>query len=231
MQAIEATVLFNCYIRAAEVKAFKNPSPIQPFRLNYRSMKRLSITILFFLIQNMAAGQDKLVKDLDHDGIQDSVHIESARSVIVCKLSTQKFKAITSKVLEIVNETSGVKATKSGFEYYNAWMRAGFHNQFRFNKKAKKIQLIGMSRYEFGSASNDGSGESSVNLLTGNYIGNWNYYDMEKEELISLPAIVLKMSFKPVYLEAFEDDIYFDYGEKCAELFHAYQEKSRAQRR
>lgn len=30
-----------------------------------------------------------------------------------------------------------------------------------------------MSRYEFGSASNDGSGSSSINLLTGNYIAKY----------------------------------------------------------
>lgn len=193
-------------------------------------MKRLRLTLLFFLIQNLVAGQDKLVKDLDHDGIQDSVYVDAARSVILCQLSTQKFHPIASKMLEIMNETSGVRATKNGFEYYNAWMRAGFHNQFRFDPKTKKIQLIGMSRYEFGNASHDGSGESSVNLLTGKYIGNWNYFDMKKQELVSLPAITAKMSFKPVYLEAFGDDIYFDYGEKCAGLFNAYKEKSRTRR-
>jgi hypothetical protein len=206
-------------------------------------MKRLSRTIFVFLIHNLVVGQDtleinrdpydiqnKLVKDLDQDGILDSVYVEPVQSVILCKLSTQKFKAMTSKVIEIMNETSGVKATKNGFEYYNNWMRAGFYNQFRFNAKAKKIQLIGMSRYEFGNASNDGSGESSVNLLTGKYIGNWNYYDMKNEELVSLPVITVKMSFKPVYLEGFSDEVYFDYGERCVKLFREYQEKSRAQR-
>lgn len=54
-----------------------------------------------------------------------------------------------------------------------------------------------MSRYEFGNATNEGSGESSVNLLTEDYIGNWNYFDHlannEEGELAKIPTIKTKM--------------------------------------
>ncbi len=76
-----------------------------------------------------------------------------------------------------------------------------------------------MNRYEFGPASNDGSGESSVNLLTGQYIGNWNYYDLKKEELIKIPTIKSKMIFPKIYLENFSEKIYLDYSEKCSSLY------------
>ena len=80
-----------------------------------------------------------------------------------------------------------------------------------------------MSRYEFGPANNDGSGKSSVNLLTGDYIGNWNYSDLESDSLIKIPTIETKMKFKIINLEDFSDETYFNYSEKCSELYHKHK--------
>lgn len=77
-----------------------------------------------------------------------------------------------------------------------------------------------MSRFEFGPANNDGSGESSVNLLTNQYIGKWSYYDLNKDYLVKMPEIRAKMIFPKIYLEDFSSDIYFDYSEKCSELYY-----------
>ena len=169
---------------------------------------------------------EKLVINIDNDNKKDTVYIDSKKSTIVCKLSTNNYRTISSKPIEILNFPSGFRKTKNGFEFYNDWMRAGYKNQFRYNIKTKKIQLIGMSRYEFGNAANDGSGESSVNLLTNDYSGNWNYYNMDKEELNSLPRIKVKMVFKTVNLENFNDAIYFGFAEKCADLYHKYKKIS-----
>ncbi|WP_136669187.1 hypothetical protein [Flavobacterium sp. H122] len=187
-------------------------------------IKKSIITLFIFLVQTIVFGQTKLIKDLDNDGIKDTVFIDSLESVIICKLSTLKFKPVSSKPIEILNPTSGVYKTKNGFEFFNDWMRAGYKNQFRYNVKTKKIQLIGMSRYEFGNAANYGSGESSVNLLTGDYIGNWNYYDMEIEKLISIPTIKTKMKFTVTNLEDFGEETYFNYAERCAELYQKHKE-------
>jgi len=84
----------------------------------------------------------------------------------------------------------------------------------------KKVQLIGMNRYESGNASNDGSGELSINLLTHDYIGNWNYFDQDKMKLVKIPAIKCKMPFKTVYLENFSEGIYTPYADKCAKLYN-----------
>jgi len=81
------------------------------------------------------------------------------------------------------------------------------------------MQLIGMERYEFGPVNNEGSGESSVNLLTNQYIGKWSYYDVNKDKLVKMPTIRTKMIFPKIYLEDFSDDIDFDYSEKCSELY------------
>jgi len=169
--------------------------------------------------------QYKLLKDLDNDGIRDTVYLSVEDSTIVCRLSTQNFAKITSKLIQILNWQSGVSETKNGFQFFKDWMRAGYKNQFRYNPKTKKMQLIGMSRYEFGNVANDGSGESGVNLLTGDYIGNWNYSVWEDEDvkLIKIPTIKTKMYFKTINLEDFSQDTYFDYAKKCAELYHKHK--------
>lgn len=183
-----------------------------------------NITILTLaIVTNFTFGQNKLVKDIDNDGKNDTIFIHVEKSTIVCKLSTLNYESISSKPIEILNEPSGIIETKNGFAFFNDWMRAGYKNQFRYNSKTKRIQLIGMSRYEFENAANDGSGESSVNLLTGDYIGNWNYYDIEKDSLIKIPTIRTKMKFKTINLEDFSDETYFNYAEKCAELYHKYK--------
>ena len=85
-----------------------------------------------------------------------------------------------------------------------------------------------MSRYEFGNAANDGSGESSVNLLTSDYIGNWNYYDAsannEAGELVNIPTIKTKMKFKIITLESFSENTYFDFADKCSSLFQKHKD-------
>ena len=157
-------------------------------------------TLFLLTIFTQTFGQNKLVKDIDNDGKQDTVFVNVEKSTIICKLSTLNYKSVSSKPIEILNEQSGIIKTKNGFAFFNDWMRAGYKNYFRYNSKTKKIQLIGMSRYEFGNAVHDGSGESSVNLLTGDYIGNWNYNDIEKDNLIIIPTIKTKMKFKTINL-------------------------------
>lgn len=185
-------------------------------------MKRL-IFLLFFCITNIVSAQEN--KDLDHDGIPDSVDFDADKLKIVCKLSSLHFKPVYSKEIETSGDFAGVRYTKNGFEFYISLMRAGYAAQFRYESKDKTIRLIGMSRYEFGPANNDGSGESSVNLLTNNYIGEWNYYDLDKSRLIKMPTIKTKMTFKKTFLTGFDESILYDFGSQCSELYLAKKEK------
>jgi hypothetical protein len=182
--------------------------------------KGLIILSLTLLPAGARAQETPVVKDLDGDHVADSAYIDRDRSVIVCRLSTQRFRKMESRPIEILNLESGIVATRNGFEFFNDWMRAGYKNQFRFDPKTGKMQLIGMSRYEFGNAANDGSGESSVNLLTGDYIGDWRYYDHGREVLVKIPTIKTKMPFSKVYLETFSEETYFGFSERCADLYH-----------
>lgn len=196
-------------------------------------MKLLISSFLLFAIFT-ANAQQKLIRDIDFDGINDTIYLDENEAVIVAKISTQQFKKIKSQPLEITPQ-SFIEATKNGFEFQNNWMRAGYANQFRYEKKEKRIRLIGMSRYEFGNAANDGSGESSVNLLTNDYIGEWNYFDHlandENGELVKIPTIKTKMQFGKIYLEDFSDGSYFKFAEKCSDLYQKGKEKEITKRK
>lgn len=184
-------------------------------------MKRL-VFLLFFSITNIISAQEK---DLDQDGIPDSVDFDTQKLKIICKLSSLDFKPIYSKEIETSGDFTGVSYTKNGFEFYIDFMRAGYSAQFRYEPKDKTIRLIGMSRYEFGPANNDGSGESSVNLLTDDYIGEWNYYDLDKSRLIKMPTIITKLTFKKTFLIDFDESVLYDFGSRCSELYLAKKEK------
>ncbi|TCD10506.1 hypothetical protein EZ449_09165 [Pedobacter frigidisoli] len=185
-------------------------------------MKKYLTILIIFIAYNHSFSQEKLVKDIDFDGVKDTAYVDTT-GVIVCQLSTNKFKKIKSKAVETYNDNTEIISTKNGFSFKNNWMRAGYDNQFRYNKTLKKVQLIGMSRYEFGNAANDGSGNSSVNLLTGDYLGDWNYFDhlanKEQGELVKIPTIKTKMPFKQIFLEDFSEQTYFNYSTRCANLF------------
>ncbi len=189
-------------------------------KLLFRVLPLLSLPLTLSL---STKGQEPLVKDLDGDGINDKVYLDPARSVLVCELSTQNFRKVESYPVDYFSENARLEPTRNGFEFRNNFMRAGYGAQFRYSSFLEQMQLIGMSRYEFGNAANDGSGESSVNLLTNNYIGNWNYYDPNANggegELKKIPSIKVKMLFPTVKFESFGDEIVYDYMERCAELY------------
>ncbi|MFC3561421.1 hypothetical protein [Pedobacter jamesrossensis] len=193
-------------------------------------MKKAFLTLLLIASAIFAKAQDKqrsdtLNIDLDKDLKKDFVIFDRDNAVIIVKLSTQKFKPIKSTQLEFDPFSAGIRPKREGFEFANNWMRAGYAFQFRYNPNQKKIQLIGMSRYEFGPANNDGSGESSINLLTNSYIGNWNYWDLNKDELIKIPAIKQKMIFPVTYFSNFDDGIFNQYQDKCVALYEKAKAK------
>lgn len=192
-------------------------------------MTKALLTFVLFLSQMLVFGQEKLIKDLDHDGIKDTVYLSMNKkgSTIICQLSGRKFAKIQSQPLDHLDDNAGIKATKSGFELSNDWMRTGFKTQFRYNKDTKKVQMIGISRYSYGGATHDGSGESSLNLLTHDYIGDWNYFNPSANKgegkLVKIPTIRTKMKFKTINLETFDLGIYDDYEAKCNKLYEKHQ--------
>ncbi|WP_316849930.1 hypothetical protein [Pedobacter agri] len=196
-------------------------------------MKKLLMLMIMLGAYISIFGQEKLVKDLDFDSKKDTVYIDQKALKIVCRLSTQNFKKLRSKTIEMSSDNTYVKSTRNGFELRNNWMRAGYACQFRYEKGEKRIRLIGITEYAFGNAANDGSGEASANLLTGDYIGNWNYFDHlannENGELVKIPTIKTKMKFSKIYLEQFSEESYFSYQTQLEDIVekHKTAEKNR----
>lgn len=183
-------------------------------------MIRTIIALIIIMSQStILHAQGKIIiKDLDYDIIQDSVYFDKEKSILVCRLSSQNFAKIKSQPIDESLDMLSLEETKNGFKFNIYYMRSGCSNQFRFNKLTKKIQLIGMSRYSFGNASNDGEGESSVNLLTSDYIGDWKYLDMKKNKLIKIPTIKTKMKLGIINLESFSNNTYLNYDKKDEDI-------------
>lgn len=146
----------------------------------------------------------------------------------MCKLSGQGFQEINSKEIENVELVmSGIRLQENGFEFFNNWMRAGYTCYFVYDKARKKIRLAAMSRYEFGNAANDGSGNSNINLINNQYTGNWNYYDEEKEKLLKMPVIKKMLKLPVTFLEDFSDQQVEQYMFKCSDLYETLKTKMR----
>ncbi|GHV43952.1 hypothetical protein FACS1894180_4560 [Bacteroidia bacterium] len=181
----------------------------------------------------------ELVKDLDGDMQKDTVYTEyvlsndaSAQnySRIVYRLSSQNFQKIQSQKIKIdywgfPEIESGITSTKNGFEFFVNYTRNGNKAQFRYDKQAKKIRLIGMARYEIGTFDRNGEGKSSVNLLTNQYIGEWYAVDYNLEKLFKIPTIKSKMFFGKIYLDDFSEETFSDYAQKCSNLRYKHKIK------
>jgi len=183
-----------------------------------RKITLLAVSLLTFASVLFPQENEPLC-DIDGDGLEDSVVLDTTRFVIVCRLSSHNYEPMESLPLETYGDHDFISCCEGGFDYDTNWMRAGASRSFMYDAEKRKIRLVSISRYELGNAVNDGSGDSGINLLTGKYRGEWNHFDYEKEELVSLPGIETNMYFPAVYLEDFDDSVYFEYAERCAALY------------
>lgn len=167
-------------------------------------------------VQAQDHNREVLVKDLDFDGINDTLRYEKLEGLLICKLSSQQFKPMKGESFgDMEPDNSFIRATKNGFSISTNFMRWGYGASFRYNKQAKKMQLIGMSKYDFGNAANDGSGESSVNLLTNKYEGRWKYYDDRANRLVVMPVILKDMVLPKTFLDGPVNAVFEKYNDLC----------------
>lgn len=181
------------------------------------------LLFLFIFPSLIFAQENKLTADFDGDKVADKVYLDSKIGAVVYELSSQKFKKVSSDGFEDNGEIFFDK-TKNGFKVKISQMRSGNSYQFRYEKESAKMRLIGMERYEFGPANNDGSGESSVNLLTNTYIGEWNYFDNEKIKLIKIPTVKKKMVFPKTYFDTLKNE-FSTYVEKDVAYYLAEKKR------
>lgn len=166
-------------------------------------LKLITTLILLLASTNLYAQETKVTADLDGDGKPDKFWINADK--LQYQLSTQKNVTKSSKPLDIGGLNNSLSVSKNVVEISMWAMRSGFSLKFRYDKAKGDFRVIGYDSENFGPASNDGSGKSSYNLLTGDYVANWNHYDMEKEQLIPDPTIKKKLTSKKYYLRTIDD--------------------------
>lgn len=188
-------------------------------------MKSHFFLVLFFLsFLGFSQSTRFIVKDFDGDKIRDTVRIDSDADKLYLMLSTNSFKKIASQKIRRLNFGNTLEETAKGFEFWNDFGRSGFISEFQYNAKAKKMQLIKMKRtdydidyFKYGKAVRHGSGKSSVNLLTNQYVGD--FYDVHNEALRKLPTIKETMYFPETYIDSFSDAINFEFERRCLLLY------------
>ena len=180
---------------------------------------------------------ENLVKDLDYDGIRDTVRVEFVfpadtnlenYSYIVCRLSSQQFAKVKSgkmvtSWLGFPEIRFGITDVEEGFEFYTDYTRGGARARICYDEQARDVRLTSMSRYEIGDADGDGKGESSIDLRTYNYEGGWYAYDHNRDCLFKIPTIRQEMNFGIVFLDAFDNEVISEYIRWCDLL--RYEEK------
>jgi hypothetical protein len=168
-------------------------------------MKKNIILMMSFLLvaYGVYAQETKVVADLDGDGKPDKFWINADK--LQYQLSTQRNVTKSSKSLDIEGFNNSVSVSKNVVSL-NLWaMRSGYSLKFRYDKTKGDFRIIGYDSENFGPANNDGSGKSSYNLLTGDYVANWNRYNEVKEQLVPQPTIKKKIPAKKYYLLTFDD--------------------------
>lgn len=145
--------------------------------------------------------------ELDGDGRRDSIMvieqnpgedgrilalISSRKQPIVSPPIAMCCGSLTLRKQVVIAETRGMR----GFSTF----------RFRWDATARDFRLIGFDTESFGTASGDGSGRESLNLLTGAYESVSNHWDEVCEELVPLPPVkrTLKIT-RRIYLSRWSE--------------------------
>ena len=99
----------------------------------------------------------------------------------------------------------GSLSQKNGvIDVHSRGMRGFTYYKFRWDAGAKDFRLIGYATESFGNAANDGSGKSSLNLLTGDYEAAFNSWNERSQKLVALPRIKRRVTIgNRIYLKEF----------------------------
>jgi hypothetical protein len=162
------------------------------------------ITLLFFITE--VNGQNQVSIDFENDGKKDIAILKQTEDgyFIQYTLSSDGKKHST-KIITRGGQENTLTVSKNVLVINSQWMRSESYSKFRYDKKSRQVILIGYDTSNYGNLSNDGSGYSSYNLLTGYYEANWNSFDETKNELVPLPTVTKKLPIKIYTLENFSD--------------------------
>ena len=186
----------------------KTPITTKSFSKGYFKIVFLLIAIPLLSCTSILA-QQSLKADLDGDNIIDKVNIANTETSfsIEYSLSSQQNKTFTTVLISNGGDKNSLGFNKNILSLDCQFMRGENHFKFKYDNTLKQMKLIGYDNVQYGSATNDGSGNSSYNLATGNYEATWNYYDKKKKKLITLPKFKHKLPLKAYLLKDFNDKI------------------------
>ncbi|WP_074408691.1 MULTISPECIES: hypothetical protein [Aquimarina] len=148
--------------------------------------------------------------DLNQDGYQDFVAVlvnsntniedadpEEVRIAIYEGSENDRYtqKALSGNLTSafIYNENPTLKITPLILSVSHQSMRHDYEIKFRFEKKHNDYMLIGSELNNYGNATHDGAGNTSINFLTKTKIKKLLAYDHEKEKLKELQPVVTKI--------------------------------------
>ena len=167
-----------------------------------------TIFLFFIIILNSTAfSQLDLKLDFENDNILDFVKITNSENGynFSYSLSSQNNKQFITEKLTLGGEETTLSNKGNILIIHVQFMRGENILKYRFSTTLKQVQLIGFNNIQYGNATQDGSGTSSYNLLTGIYEANWNKFDYKKNRLISIPKIKSKLPAKTYLLNKLND--------------------------
>jgi len=128
--------------------------------------------------------------DFDEDGKKDIFAVVEGKPedelLIIASLSSLpsskvlKHKALNGDFMccnEIELKKNVVKVFSRGNRFFEYIL-------FRYNTELKDFEIIGFDTESLGSATHDGAGKTSYNLLTGKFISQHDSYNEKKKKLI-----------------------------------------------
>ena len=149
-----------------------------------------------------------LQQDFDNDGVMDLFAVvtktgqetpqlmallKDGKTVVTGKNFALCCNGLSAKGNTVIVQSNGMR----GFSFY----------KFRWDEKAKDFRLIGYDTESAGNAVNDGSGVTSLNLLTGDFHAALHHYDEKKDQLIPWPVIDKKIAItRSLYLTQLDDE-------------------------
>lgn len=166
--------------------------------------------------------QEISLGDIDDDNITDTLYYHAPDSVIVFLLSSNGFQPLLQEYYmdSMDPEHTYFSAFNGGFMITTNHMRASDIYSYSYEPDSKRFRLSGYFHENFGNALNDGSGTMFLDLITGEFTGDWSYYDLESDSLISLPTAAVHVDNPAIYLD---DDI-VDFSFPGYELYENYKE-------
>lgn len=160
-----------------------------------KTLLLLSTTLTLFANQT-------LWTDIDGDGKQDKIEILKHNDVVSvrCKLTATN-RAYKSKPFPFSKNNSTLEKRKNGFLLKGSPYLEELRYQFRYDKKSKQVELIGLDyNHLTKNIQRSTNSKNSINLLTNKFVGEWEYFNSKTKEFMKLPTFKSKFQTNKFYL-------------------------------